>query len=398
MPRRPRLDHAEEMVAEWKANSRARFGEGWKTHACKLVTPMYGGGVRAGEVDRGLPIRAPSIRGQLRFWWRVAHGPFKSSRDMFERERQIWGGIAEDGPVASLVAVKVQCATASDTQLVASEREQDRGIRYAFGPATINGVAQWLCSGYAFDLALSYPQSIAHEVQVALRWWASFGGVGARTRRGFGAVFVAGVEPVSREMVTEVGGWLAFSGNATGNVADAWRKAVGCLFDFRQGSGIGRRSARPRPGRSYWPEPDQIRRFTGREARGRHKPEHPAGNVFPRAAFGLPIRFEFKGSPDEPPVMELLPAGGEDRMASPLILRPYGNGQLWRAGALLLPHWEDALALPLRFKDQGFAPAHWPDDAAAREIAAADIAPMTRGGTRLANDPLTAFMRFFEEA
>ena len=38
------------------------------TACCTLITPMFGGGVTPGEVDRDLPIRAGALRGQLRFW------------------------------------------------------------------------------------------------------------------------------------------------------------------------------------------------------------------------------------------------------------------------------------------------------------------------------------------
>ena len=41
---------------------------------CELMTPMYGGGVEPGKVDRAMPIRPSAIRGQLRFWWRLLNG------------------------------------------------------------------------------------------------------------------------------------------------------------------------------------------------------------------------------------------------------------------------------------------------------------------------------------
>ncbi|MEJ2046041.1 MAG: type III-B CRISPR module RAMP protein Cmr1 [Reinekea sp.] len=43
----------------------------WQTYECELVTPLYGGGIEAGVIDEEMPIRASSIRGQLRFWWRI---------------------------------------------------------------------------------------------------------------------------------------------------------------------------------------------------------------------------------------------------------------------------------------------------------------------------------------
>ena len=231
---------------------------------------------------------------------------------------------------------------------------------------------------------------------IALRWWASFGGLGARTRRGFGAIRVDGLEPLTAESITAAGGLVCFSGAGGSSAEPEWKRAIGQMYEYRQKGGTGRRAGNP-PGRSYWPEPDQIRRFTGRDAQGRHVPEHQAGNCFPRAAFGLPILFEFKGSPGEPPKTELLPAGGEDRMASPLILRPYWTGQRWRAAALLLPGWHNALNLPLRFKDLSFQPKHWPTDTVARQAAARHISPMKKGVELRGDDPLSAFMQFFAE-
>lgn len=387
-----------EVLAIWKDKATKPADGGGQTYACKLVTPLYGGGVRAGEVDRDMPIRAASIRGQLRFWWRVACGPFTSPEAMFAREAAIWGGIATSGPTASQVAVKVVCKPVTDMRLVGSDAEIDAGVRYAFGPATINGVAQWLRPGYGFDLALRYPPSLAPDVDLALRWWGSFGGIGARTRRGFGALRIEGIDEVSQTEVASAGARLAFSGGGSSNPEAEWKRAIGRLFAFRQKGGTGRRAGTPRPGRSFWPEADQLRRFTGRDANGQHAPVHQAGNVFPRAAFGLPILFEFKGSPGEPPKSELLPAGGQDRMASPVILRPYWNGQRWQAAALLLPWWSEALLMPLRFKSGDYQPASWPLEPEARRTMATAIPPMQTKGQLRAEDPLSAFLHFFAEA
>jgi CRISPR/Cas system CMR-associated protein Cmr1 (group 7 of RAMP superfamily) len=37
----------------------------------RLTTPMLGGGVESLKIDHGMLIRAASIRGHLRFWWRT---------------------------------------------------------------------------------------------------------------------------------------------------------------------------------------------------------------------------------------------------------------------------------------------------------------------------------------
>lgn len=370
----------------------------WDSYECELMTPMYGGGVKPGEVDKEMPIRGSAIRGQLRFWWRVACAPGLPAEEMFKREAAIWGGIGDKSPTASQVAVRVHCAPVKDAEFVASTAEKHPAIRYAFGSAAINGDANWLKQGYKFKLFLCYSAEVAREVEVALSWWASFGGVGARTRRGFGAVRVDGVPIVSNEDVHKVGGWLELSAGGGGSKADAeWKNAVERLYSFRQKGGMGRKDNTPRPGRSFWPEPDQIRRFTGKFL-PTHKPEHPAGNMFPRAAFGLPITFKFYSPAPENYAVELVPDSDGERMASPLILRPYWNGENWQPAALLLPGWEQALEQPLKFKGQNYQPAHWPREPARRKEMAGQIRPMNKDNGELrADDPLSAFMQFFAE-
>lgn len=365
----------------------------WQTYRCKLVTPMFGGGVKPGEVDKDMPIRAAAIRGQLRFWWRVACGPFANSQEMFQREAEIWGGIGAKEPKASKVEIKVTCRPAKDADLVNSDVVPGAGIKYAYGPYAINGVAKWLKDGYEFDLHMRCcDPAVKEEAELALRWWASFGGVGARTRRGFGVIQIEGLPPITSESVKNQKGELRLM-KMDGTPDTLWKQAANRLFEFRQGNGTGRKQRTPTPSRSLWPEPDQIRRFAKRDAHGKHMPEHSAGNVFPRAAFGLPITFEFKGSKGEPDKSELLPEGDSERMASPLILRPYWDGSKWRAAALLLPGWKKALTQKLKFRGQSWQPAHWPTDPAKRKNMASHIKPMQSRG----DDPLSAFMTFFAE-
>ena len=245
------------------------------------------------------------------------------------------------------------------------------------------------------------------QVIAALRWWASFGGVGARTRRGLGTVRVTSrdveLKPVSREEVESLGGRMMLHATRK-DAIDAWRLAVDTLKSFRQGTkaGEGRNpGSGNHPGRSRWPEPDSIRRQDNSWARG-HSPEHRV-NGYPRAAFGLPIVFHFKNSQD-PADCVLAPgidvshrdagtdAAKRDRMASPLFLRPYFDGSRYRPLALLLPGWEDRVSVPVRFDSKQVGPA-WPKDPDARERLANQVVPMADRGP----DALTAFMHYFEQ-
>lgn len=357
------------------------------TVKCQLVTPMYGGGVTAGEVDRAMPIRASAVRGQLRFWWRLIHGRGRPSTEVFEEECAIWGGITTKGPVASQVAVRVDCKPVVD----------ERPMIKADSPDVPNYGLIWegdsppklLNRGYEFELTLEFHGPGNEQVLNALRWWATFGGVGARTRRGFGGLRASGTADlnfVAREEAESCGAWLLCGQRRS--CAEAWKDALRTLQLFRQGTGVGRaRGSRGpgSPGSSNWPEAATIRRMA---KAGPAVPKRPDANLFPRAVFGLPIVFQFAG---QAYLNDTLEAEDDDRMASPLILRPYFDGSAFRPMALLLPDWRERISVPVKFKDSGRKGLAWPPGEGERSRLAGDVEPMKDRGS----DPLTAFMHYF---
>lgn len=372
----------------------------WITYQCTLVTPMFGGGVEAGKVDKDMPIRASAIRGQLRFWWRIACGP-KDPKVMREKEEAIWGGIGDKAAIASQVQIRVISKNVIMSNLVSSKKLAGSGVKYALGAAD---EAYCLPSGYNFVLEIRYKDDITSDqikqVKESLRWWASFGGVGARTRRGFGAVVVDAIKTIDATEVETIGGKIALTEQSSDSAEDIWKKATELLYKFRQGRELGRNEGQGnRPGRSRWPEPDQLRRMSNKH-KANHEPEHKAGNVFPRAAFGMPIIFDFNDrSRTEPNTMTLLPKDAQ-RMASPLIIRPYKNGEQWQAAALLLPNWQTVLNEPLELSPapKNGTPNHWPTSENERTRLAEIIRPMIgKDGQLRANDPLSAFLEYFKE-
>lgn len=378
----------------------------WQTYQCTLVTPMYGGGVKPGVVDKEMPIRASAIRGQLRFWWRVVFGRGLMHNEMFERETAIWGGIG-DKSAASKVEVRVVLSEVKSDFVSSTSHPYGKSVSYGFGAAANNGEAQWLKEGFGFSLHIRYPENMDTEIKTCLRWWMTFGGLGARTRRGFGAVRCNSISTLAVEEIKRADCQILYVAKNENNAIEAWKTATGRLMKFRQGAGFARTDSSPRPGRSFWPEPDQLRRDTGKNDDRKHMPEHQSGNTFPRAAFGMPIIFDFhKTSEPDKKLTELLPRDGE-RMASPLILCPTKVDGKWCATALLLPTWKAALAMPLRYKKlQGRMPGHWPADQKNRHEKAKYIRPKQDGqagpmvkadGSLRADDPLSAFMQFFAE-
>lgn len=406
----------------------------------ELVTPMYGGGVEAHTVDQGMPVRASAIRGQLRFWWRLlAQHQWKlGDTDAIRKaEFALWGGMNEKDPKASKVLIKVVTPAKPSVQPWATYTPNHAGrlalsvekwadVPYALFPAqgkteygNITEQPHELAqAGLHWEMHVRFTKnkpldpkkpdfdpniSEIEESQVweTIRWWSCFGGVGARTRRGLGAVHLVKtsdhvpadvLKPITADEASAAGCQLTIKG-ASASPYIAWQTAVNKLRDFRQKPDLGRNVGQQanRPGRSRWPEPDAVRRLTCQSA-PQHAPTHQAGNIFPRAAFGLPIIFHFQGGGD-PTDTTLNPVIGEktlDRMASSVILRPIQTGKntkgesLWAAGALLLPHDH---VHSLRLDLSGNRNARYYDPAQAD-----NIPPIkAQNGTT----PLQAFMTYF---
>ena len=374
---------------------------------CKLITPMHGGGVKTGEVDRAMPIRASALRGQLRFWWRLLNGTDRSLSDLFAEESLLWGGITKQGPRASRVTLQVRSAPVGDQELI-TKNQLAQELRSGFPAYALIAEPRenpsFLNVGYTFELVLRFKGSISAEQQngviEALRWWASFAGVGERTRRGFGAVEATAdsmkLVPVLPNEVAQRGGRMVI-GRLTKEPTKAWKDAVDTLQQFRQGKGVGRNpGSGNRPGRSRWPEADTIRRLKKTYA-PKHEPEHRVDG-FPRAAFGLPIVFHFKDKRTGDPKGQnsdslVLEHASHERMASPLILRPWFDGRQYCPAALLLPRWEEQVSVLVSLDQKGETLA-WPRSLDERDELALQVKPLR---AQTATDALSAFMGFFEE-
>ena len=390
MKRRQPSVSPEQAQEQWNARSGA--GES-VTVQCQLVTPMYGGGVNAGEVDKAMPVRASGIRGQLRFWWRLLYGGDRTSKKLFEAECKLWGGIASSGAVASKIAVRVESDPAESHLTPKGALDVP-----SYSLVDSGGDPKLLKAGYSFKMLMGFSRRATDEqrsqVVECLRWWASFGGVGARTRRGLGAFKAscddADLKPVLSDEVQTLGGWIV-TGRPTNDPQGAWRSAVGALESFRQGPGVGRSrkagTGANRPGASNWPEAEAIRDLANK---AKPAPKDDEEAFFPRAAFGLPIVFQFKG---EKYLNDTLEHESHERMASPLILRPYFNGREYCPMALLLPGWQSSISMSVKLKERNTEAQSWPSDSAERQELAKMVKPMASHGS----DPLTAFMRYFDE-
>lgn len=324
-----------------------------RSYKIHVVTPIFGGGVKAGESDPVTAIRPSSIRGHLRFWWRATRGTkFDTVLELRTQEGKIWGTTDNPSKVALEVNINSQgkiypCAYfPEDKNFPRFEVNHPSYALFPFQGNKRERIPPAKCtSNVSFELKLTYPQNLSHDVGAAVWAWTSFGGIGARVRRGCGALRCEEMSPERESLnswyrsslegfsvdLSRSHNWPTlpdrFLIRANGNnVMQGWADVVGLMQTFRQGQGVGRNpgSSPNRPGRSRWPEPESIRQATSsRSARHSRMPTIP-NNAFPRAEFGLPIVFHFKdnGDPKDTELYPVTEGQKKTRMASPLILRP----------------------------------------------------------------------------
>ncbi len=346
-----------------------------KEFSMKLITPMFGGDSESWVLNRSAPVRAPSVKGQLRFWWRTLKSEM-DHRVLLATENVLWGGkVAKNKRIQSRVKIAVTDQKVSKQHqaelndkgfavedevipayvafpITSAIKNENKDVRYA--------------QELSFTLRASYPKDQELTVLNTLKLWVLFGGVGARTRRGCGSLYC---EELLRDFEDEnaIGVFVRSIGSgeqaalpyprifnsqlavnhAGGNPEAAWKSLMESYASFRQ----DRVPRKPTPGRSYWPEPDAIRILVGKHA-PLHTPEHPDGLWFPRAAFGLPIitKFNTKGNGhgDPDPQVELLPnIGTRERWPSPVILKVIRlpNGKVLKAALVLNQSFPEALVL-----------------------------------------------------
>ncbi len=395
----------------------------------ELITPLFGGGVQKGENDSLTLIRGSEIRGILRFWWRACRGgQFNGNlADMKKKEDEIWGTAYKKGttpiPRAKTVQITVQKCSFQNS-IAPYDRSQPSRLNiplYAAFPLQLSEAdiqagkpQREVKSKASFTLIISFPEEYRKDIEATLWAWETFGGIGARTRRGFGTLrcksiqenqqimplkqplsegqasqwmqsalkdFVAdGIWPCNvphlSKSLAEGTNFKLISRFGTQDALSIWSNLINTLKSFRQMRYVSTNQENRNPGRSMWPEPSTIRHLTSQSLKRHTNPiPNPPIYKFPRAAFGLPIIFQFKDRnkrfPDDryaDPRKTVLQIKNHERFASPLILKPLScqNGKFIGLALLLegtkLPGEQLELQTQEEPKDQWDVQAFLEDD------------------------------------
>ncbi len=392
--------------------SDAASPERW-TILVELVTPMYSGGANAKKLSER-PFNGKGLRGSLRHWWRRVRGPhwqaLGESQDdptyvMALAERAFFGSTDSSSPFDVTINLAGEALEddqdAHDLTAIANLKYDARYALYGIprGQRLIREGTRycvtitWLVSPAALKERHNVELDAKVELRAALWGWLTYGGSGARTRRGLGAFRLVDTSDI--DLKTLCANPTAYPISCTHilvaskslkSAGDAWLEAIGLYRRFRQDrpdAAPERKSTRLRrrggqwelkpeslPGRSRWPEADAIRLFDGSALKrvdytlggesfttNEHSPNAVNEGLFPRAGLGLPIRFQFADSHPtgavtepsnekanwDPSTIILKPRirktdgviVAADRLASPIVIRPVLLDGEWHAAFLI---------------------------------------------------------------
>lgn len=178
----------------------------------KVITPLFGGGVTPAEADPVTIVRGTEVRGHLRFWWRATRGGAFSGdlQKMKEAEDKLWGSTTSPSQISILIETKSDYQEETVFNIVSVMKKDKNGnlkpkletqtssqvAAYAAFPLLpdkdeqkkVGWQSEVVLLNVEFQVTLVFPKVCKNDVEAALWAWEIFGGIGARTRRGFGSL------------------------------------------------------------------------------------------------------------------------------------------------------------------------------------------------------------------
>lgn len=181
---------------------------------CKTITPMFS----AGADGKSFELRPPTIKGLLRFWWRACywgeHSEKIPAKIIEEKEGELFGTTVNNGLKSSfsIRIINVDPIRALDSPfpkhniMVTSRGKQFPvnileylaygTLEYQRGAGNVF-IREYLPVGHHFQVRLIYPDDFnIKEVVKSFYCLSIFGGLGAKSRNGFGRFEVTNPDEV----------------------------------------------------------------------------------------------------------------------------------------------------------------------------------------------------------
>jgi CRISPR-associated protein Cmr1 len=313
------------------------------TFQLELITPCFCGGA---EPDKHAEIRAPSIRGQLRWWFRTLGG-FKSladaKMDVRQQERLVFGSVAggegSAGRLVVRVAAPTGCGLTDSAEFRAPDMASPEG--YFLFPLRQKTRQKSALPSFTLQLVWRGMPALQGEIQSLGAVLGHLGSIGFRGRRAMGAMAFSQPGPdlesalarFSKPGAVKV---LELKG-ACGNASACTCELAKWLKSWRQ-HGRTPRLAVGEPGFGFARRDhnEGLALLGGQSvtnAPPSQAPKGKAGETF-RPALGLPIIQFFSSQPKDRNKVnwEFGTGSTKGRFASPVFLRPHRNAQgKWHA-------------------------------------------------------------------
>jgi len=283
----------------------------------RTVTPTF----CRGHDQAAAELRAPSLKGNLRWWYRAWHplavaepplGPWSEARVM--------GDTTSQGQCPFLLRVETESPVRTITwreyenRAPKGSRDRPGGIRYlgfAFRETkkkeregeSGNGPHQAIAPGTRFKAVHQFRNPIGDEAAKGLvaAWWlfAHLGGLGARSRRGFGSLALErwswpGREELLRALplpaeADDVDDWTALYEKGLDSL-ESWHTTEGSWPRNHPHPHLGRNTTVVLDRQSGWRTADDALEKAGQAlAAGRREHRGPLGPVDGRVTLGLPL-------------------------------------------------------------------------------------------------------------
>lgn len=343
----------------------------WHPLTLTAVTPMFlGKFAEAARQPSGMPFPVPSLRGALGYWLRALAGAHIGDDlgQLAMAETAVFGGArSADSGCSSTIWLRGSKPVGVREFRLRSDDNKYR-IAYLMGPGLsgVNPPARCVEAAKTISLEVRNTGSSVHADLFLSALWAlrTFGGIGARTRRGFGTVTVDD-RPLRLPCERFETAWL-FRDSAD-DLADVLSCVADCLSELgiRAGTAGDGQPSYPRfdlagrwhllrqdvaiPGvrnaedalawtsqrlRDFRLDGEENANTEGwREIVRPYLNGHPSTAEFRAGALGLPVVYTEKsanpGTDGRSATVEPVINGQPSRRASPLWLRVHGKGSTW---------------------------------------------------------------------
>ena len=200
------------------------------TFECEVITPMF----LAGADGVTPELRAPSIKGALRFWWRAMNGHL-SLDDMRKAEGEIFGSTSQRSSVIlfPLVISQKEEIRISGTPHHRNSycKTSNRNCFYGKdgrSPTCMKSKTS-VAMTYIFTMRVDFNSSKISQVEVEQLFKITFllGGIGKRERRGFGSIQISKInDKLCMSLKQEIDNFIDTLQAVTSNIKYPYFKKV----------------------------------------------------------------------------------------------------------------------------------------------------------------------------